>query len=112
MFALITQSVMKAVTRVFNPPRPTSLTTMLPREPSSKPITRLAQFSTSTGDNLLGMTQTVNGGGINPVHAQFERAMDGRDGLRVVLRGPPEFPRTSVFINLFELIGIQIGVSF
>ena len=38
------------------------------------------------------MAQTVNGGGINPVHAQFERAMNGRDGLRVVLRAPPEFP--------------------
>ena len=38
------------------------------------------------------MAQTVNGGGINPIHAQFERAMNGRDGLRVVLGAPPEFP--------------------
>ncbi len=53
MFALITPSVMKAVTRVFNPPSPTSLTTTVPREPSSKPITRLAQFSTSTGSALI-----------------------------------------------------------
>jgi hypothetical protein len=38
------------------------------------------------------MTRTINGGGINPVHAQFEGAMNSRDGLRVVLPAPPEFP--------------------
>src|SRR5580658_8206489 len=53
MLALMTPSVMKAVTRVFNPPRPTSLMTMLPRLPSSKAMTRLAQFSTSTGLALI-----------------------------------------------------------
>jgi hypothetical protein len=35
---------------------------------------------------------TLNGGVINPFHALFERAMNGRDRLRVILRAPPEFP--------------------
>ena len=49
-------------------------------------------FLQSPGDNLLGMAQAVNGGGIDPVDAQFECAMNGRDGLRVVLGAPAEFP--------------------
>jgi len=46
----------------------------------------------SLRDDLLGMSQTVNGGYINPVHAQFQCAMDSRDRLRVVLCAPSKFP--------------------
>ena len=53
MLALITPSVMKAVTRVFRPPSPVSLMMTLARVPSSKTITRFAQFSTSMGFALI-----------------------------------------------------------
>src|SRR2546427_4304383 len=43
-------------------------------------------------DDFLGVAHAVNRGGINPVDAQFERAMDGRDGRLVVLLAPGEFP--------------------
>jgi hypothetical protein len=38
------------------------------------------------------MAQTVNGGCINPVYAQFERTMNGRDRLGVILCAPAELP--------------------
>ena len=44
------------------------------------------------GDNFLRVAHAVNRGGINPVDAQFERAMDGGDGRFVVLLAPGEFP--------------------
>jgi hypothetical protein len=38
------------------------------------------------------MLQTVDGGGVDPVHAQFERAMNRGDGVVIVLMSPSEWP--------------------
>ena len=38
------------------------------------------------------MAQTVNGGGVDPVNAQFQRAKDGGNGLGIILRAPAKFP--------------------
>ena len=46
----------------------------------------------SPGDDLFGMPQTVDGGGVDPVHAQFERAMNRGDGVVIVLMSPSELP--------------------
>src|SRR5258708_17353698 len=38
------------------------------------------------------MTGAVDRGGVDPVDAQFERATDRGDGIRIVLRTPGKFP--------------------
>jgi hypothetical protein len=37
------------------------------------------------------MLQSVDGGGVDPVHAQFERAMNRGDGVVIVLMSPSEW---------------------
>src|ERR1700687_1032480 len=44
------------------------------------------------GDNLLGVSQTIDGGRVDPVDAEFERAVNGGNGVVVVLRAPSELP--------------------
>ena len=44
------------------------------------------------GDDLFRVAQPIDGGRVDPVDAQFERAMNGGDGLVVVLRSPGELP--------------------
>src|SRR5713101_9642717 len=46
----------------------------------------------STADHFLGVYQTVHGGRVDPVDAEFERAVNSGDGLVVVLRPPGELP--------------------
>jgi len=43
-------------------------------------------------DYFLGVTEAVDGGGVNPVDALVEGGMDGADGVGVVLRAPCEVP--------------------
>src|SRR5580692_3879685 len=38
------------------------------------------------------MADAVDGGGVYPVHTKFEGAMDGGDGVRIVLMSPREIP--------------------
>src|ERR1700730_8309071 len=52
-------------------------------------------FPQCPSNDLLRMAQTINGGCINPVYAQFERAMNSRNRLCVILCAPPEFPITA-----------------
>ena len=46
----------------------------------------------STANHFLGVSQTVDGGGVDPVDAEFERAVNGGDRFVVVLRSPGELP--------------------
>src|SRR5216684_7304360 len=43
-------------------------------------------------DDLLGVSESVDGGGVDPVNAEFERAVNGGNGVVVVLRSPSELP--------------------
>src|SRR5271169_6857664 len=43
-------------------------------------------------DDLFGMTEAVDGGGVDPVDAQLQRAVDGGDGIIIVLFSPAELP--------------------
>src|SRR5437868_5958320 len=43
-------------------------------------------------DELLRVTEAVGGGSVDPVHAEFERPMDGGDRLLVLLGAPAELP--------------------
>src|ERR1700737_443534 len=45
--------------------------------------------------NFLRMAHTINGGGVDPVNAKFERAMNRGDRLFVVLLAPTKFPTRS-----------------
>src|SRR5581483_8210820 len=45
-----------------------------------------------TADDLLGATEAVGGGGVDPVDAVLERVVDRGDRLLVVLRSPAELP--------------------
>ncbi len=53
---------------------------------------RAAPFLESARDDLFRVTQAVDGGGVDPVDAQFQRAMNRGDGIRIILRAPGEFP--------------------
>src|SRR5450631_1841954 len=46
----------------------------------------------SPAHHFLGVSQTVDGGRVDPVDAQFERTVNGGDGFVVVLRSPGELP--------------------
>ena len=48
-----------------------------------------------TSDHFLGMPQAVDGGGVDPVDAEVKRAMDGGDGVVIVLRTPGILPVTA-----------------
>src|SRR5260370_31370305 len=45
--------------------------------------------------DFLGMAHSVNGGGVDPVYAEVERAMNRGDRRFVVLVPPPQFPARS-----------------
>src|SRR2546423_8907698 len=45
-----------------------------------------------TPNHFLGMTESVNGGGIDPVDAQLDGVIHGSDRIIVVLRSPRERP--------------------
>src|SRR6267143_163108 len=53
---------------------------------------RAAPFLQSAGYDFFGMAHAVNGGGIDPIDAKFERTMNRRDGIRILLRAPGKFP--------------------
>jgi len=38
------------------------------------------------------MARAIDGGGIDPIDAKFERTMYRRDGIRIILRTPGKFP--------------------
>src|SRR5580704_2279065 len=42
--------------------------------------------------DFFGVSQAVDGGGVDPVDAEFEGAVNGGDGVVVVLRSPGELP--------------------
>src|SRR5208282_5781234 len=46
-------------------------------------------------DNFFGMPQAIYGSRVDPVDAQFQRPMNGGDGVIVVLRAPGELPATA-----------------
>src|ERR1700739_2580520 len=43
-------------------------------------------------NDFLGVAGAIDSGSVDPVDAQFEGAHDGRDGIRVLLITPGEFP--------------------
>src|ERR1700694_2674 len=43
-------------------------------------------------DDFLGVPQTVDGGRVDPINAEFERTVNGGNGVVVVLRSPGELP--------------------
>src|ERR1700675_1124556 len=53
---------------------------------------RTAPVLQCAADDFLGMSQTVDSGCIDPVDAEFERAVNGGNGVVVVLRSPGELP--------------------
>src|SRR5260370_3208692 len=57
--------------------------------------TRAAPFLQRARDDLFGVTQAVDGGSVDPVDAQLQRAMNRGNGIGVVLRAPRKFPATS-----------------
>jgi len=50
------------------------------------------RFASRSVEHNERVAHAVNRGGVNPVDAHFERAMDGGDGRFVVLLAPGEFP--------------------
>ena len=65
------------------------------------------------GDNLFRVAEAVDGGGIDPVDAEVEGAMDGVYGVVVVLRAPGELPIPSPGSNVpSPFKSIQIGTSY
>src|SRR5712664_2581 len=44
------------------------------------------------GYNFFGMAHPVDGCGVDPVDTKFERTMNRRDRIRIILRAPGEFP--------------------
>src|SRR5580693_7953337 len=59
------------------------------------------------------MAQPIHGGGVDPVDTQFQRAMNRRDGVGIVLRAPGEFPARATEGPCSETHGrnLQIRVS-
>src|SRR6202051_2407768 len=53
---------------------------------------RTAPVLQRAADDFLRVSQTVDGGRVNPVDAEFERAVNGGNGVVVVLRSPGELP--------------------
>src|SRR6266436_612507 len=53
---------------------------------------RAAPFLQRASNDLFGVAQAVDGGGVDPVDAQLQRAMNRGDGIGVVLRAPSKFP--------------------
>src|SRR5258708_35169049 len=53
---------------------------------------RTAPVLQRAADDFLRVSQTVDGGRINPVDAEFERTVNGGNGVVVVLRSPGELP--------------------
>src|SRR5258708_37515183 len=53
---------------------------------------RTAPFLQRAADDFLGVSETVAGGRVDPVAAEFERAVNGGDGVVVCLRSPGELP--------------------
>src|SRR5438552_13244271 len=56
---------------------------------------RTAPFLQRASDDFLGVAQAVNGGGVDPVDAELQRAVNCGDGIGVVLRTPGKFPATA-----------------
>src|SRR5260370_21071374 len=56
---------------------------------------RAAPYLQRARDDLFGTTQAVEGGSVDPVDAQLQRAMNGGNRIGVVLRAPGKFPATS-----------------
>ena len=53
---------------------------------------RAAPVLERSRNDCFGVAQAVNRGGVNPVDAQFQRSMNCRDRIFVVLRPPGKFP--------------------
>jgi hypothetical protein len=49
----------------------------------------------SAREDLLGVTETVGGGRVDPIDTEVEGTANGGDGLPVILRTPAEFPIAS-----------------
>src|ERR1700731_894603 len=73
------------------------VTLFVPTQPTLREHVRtLAGPSTQCRRNdFLRVPHSVNGCGVDPVHAQLERAMNRADRLFVVLLAPTEFPTGS-----------------
>src|SRR5215470_1189627 len=67
----------------------------------------------SAGDDFFGMADAVNGGGVDPIDAEFKGAMNRSDGIRVILRAPSEFPAGPAGGPSAETNGgdLQIGIA-
>src|ERR1700674_2931427 len=53
---------------------------------------RTAPVLQRAGDDFLGVSETIDGCRVDPVDSEFERAVNGGNGVVVVLRSPGELP--------------------
>jgi hypothetical protein len=58
-------------------------------------VRALSESLDRAADDLLGVAEAVGGGGVDPVDAELERAVDRLDRLLVILRAPAELPATA-----------------
>src|SRR5215469_2993169 len=72
--------------------------------------TRTAQVKCA-GDHLLGMTQAVNGSGVDPVNAEIKRRLDGGYRIAVVLRTPGPLPTASAHRPCANADGSNLQVA-
>jgi hypothetical protein len=48
-------------------------------------------------DDFFRVAEAIDGGGVDPVDAEFEGAMNGGDGVVVILRSPGELPAGTAY---------------
>src|SRR6267143_1984357 len=63
--------------------------------------------------DLFGVTEAINRGGVDPVHAQLERSVNRGDGIVIALLSPGELPAGAADCPRAEAHGSdkQIGIS-
>jgi hypothetical protein len=64
-------------------------------------------------NHFFGVANAVDGGGVDPIHAEFERAMNGVDGVCVLLVSPSKIPAAPADSPGAEPGGsdLQIGIA-
>ena len=64
-------------------------------------------------DGPAGGAESVRGGGVNPVDTEFECAVNGCDGIVVILRSPGELPARAAYGPgaIADWSDVEIGVT-
>jgi hypothetical protein len=65
------------------------------RKPTGEHVRTVAHALQRPPDDRLGMAEAIGGGGVDPVDALLERAVDRSDRLIIVLRPPAELPASA-----------------